>query len=99
MESCILSGSLTPAYFMATKKTPPFHFETAIAELNQLVEKLERGGLPLEESLQDFEKGIALTRQCQKALREAEQKVQILLERNGESMLSLYASPEEESDT
>lgn len=73
-----------------TSKKPPFHFESAIAEINQLVEKLERGDLALEESLQDFEKGIALARQCQKALSEAEQKVQILLEKNGKAELSPY---------
>jgi exodeoxyribonuclease VII small subunit len=78
---------------MAPKKTPSsFHFESALTELNQLVEKLEQGGLPLEESLKAFEKGIALTRQCQKALTEAEQKVQILLEKNGKSTLSPYDS-------
>mgnify|MGYP006058772863 CR=1 FL=1 len=81
---------------MATKKQPLFNFESAIAELNELVEKLERGGLPLEESLKDFEKGVALTRQCQKALREAEQKVQILIEKNGESLLMPYSSEEKQ---
>lgn len=75
---------------MSTKKSPVFHFESALATLNQLVEKLEKGGLPLEESLQDFEKGIALARQCQKALSEAEQKVHILLEKNENSTLSSY---------
>jgi len=75
---------------MATKKPSPFNFESALAELNELVEKLEHGGMPLEESLQYFEKGIALTRQCQKALTEAEQKVQILLEKNGKPTLSPY---------
>lgn len=84
---------------MAIKKQSIFHFESAINELTQLVEKLERGGLPLEQSLQDFEKGIALTHQCQKALREAEQKVQILMEKNGESVLAPYSSnPEPDQD-
>ncbi len=55
-------------------------FERALAELESLVEKLEGGDLTLEESLRCFERGIALTRACQQALREAEQKVQILLE-------------------
>jgi exodeoxyribonuclease VII small subunit len=81
---------------MPTKKSATFNFESALNELNQLVEKLERGGSPLEESLQDFEKGIALTRQCQKALVDAEQKVQILLEKNGETKLSPYSADEKD---
>jgi exodeoxyribonuclease VII small subunit len=70
------------------KKTEEnFHFETSLEELENLVESLEQGDLSLEESLQHFERGIALTRACQKALGEAEQKVKILLEKNGESSL------------
>lgn len=52
--------------------------ETAMKELETLVETLEQGELPLEESLQAFERGVALTRVCQQALDEAEQKVKIL---------------------
>ncbi|MCG5530609.1 exodeoxyribonuclease VII small subunit [Halorhodospira halochloris] len=55
-------------------------FEKSMAELEQLVERMERGELKLEEALRDFERGIQLTRHCQKALSAAEQKVEILLE-------------------
>ena len=48
-------------------------------DLEELVERLERGDLPLEESLAAFERGVMLTRACQTALKEAEQKVEILL--------------------
>lgn len=75
---------------MPAKKSSEFNFETALAELNQLVEKLEQGGLPLEQSLKDFERGIALTRQCQDALKAAEQKVQILLGKSADSALTAY---------
>ncbi len=61
----------------------PLDFERAMAELEQLVEKLEKGDLPLEESLRAFERGVALTRSCQTALRAAEQKVELLLQRPG----------------
>jgi exodeoxyribonuclease VII small subunit len=61
----------------------PLDFERAMAELEQLVDRLEKGDLPLEESLGAFERGIALTRTCQTALREAEQKVELLLQRPG----------------
>ena len=53
-------------------------FEKALAELEQLVETMEKGDLTLEDSLKHFERGVALTRACQKALAEAEQKVRIL---------------------
>lgn len=67
---------------MARKKTPDF--EAALHELEEIVEKMEDGDISLEDSLKYFERGIALTRACQQALTEAEQKVQILLEKNGQ---------------
>jgi exodeoxyribonuclease VII small subunit len=57
-------------------KTPAF--EEALKELESLVETLEQGDQSLEESLKSFERGVTLTRLCQEALKEAEQKVQIL---------------------
>ena len=68
---------------MARKKTTP-DFEQSLADLQILVERLENGELSLEDSLSAFEQGIGLTRDCQAALSQAEQKVLILLERNGE---------------
>lgn len=70
---------------MATRKQAPLDFEQSLAELQQLVERLEGGELSLEESLNAFEQGIRLTRDCQSALGQAEQKVQMLLEREGET--------------
>jgi exodeoxyribonuclease VII small subunit len=54
-------------------------FENALKELEDVVTRLEKGDLSLEASLQHFERGVALTRHCQKALQEAEQKVESLL--------------------
>ncbi|CAL1239214.1 exodeoxyribonuclease VII small subunit [Candidatus Methylocalor cossyra] len=67
-------------------------FEASLAELEQLVERMEQGGLPLEEALELFEHGIRLARTCQRALQEAEQKVQILLmeEEDGEPRLKPF---------
>lgn len=62
----------------------PLDFETAMRDLEEIVERLEHGDLPLEESLKAFERGILLTRNCQTALKEAEQKVEILLKKAGE---------------
>ncbi len=55
--------------------------EKSLAELEKLVEKLESGDLPLEKALKEFERGIKLTRECQAALKDAEQKVEILLQK------------------
>jgi len=57
-------------------------FETSLAELENLVERMEKGELSLEQALGDFQRGIELSRQCQQALQQAEQKVQILLNKS-----------------
>ncbi len=61
-----------------TKPDQPFDFEKNLSTLEQLVEEMEDGELPLESSLQKFEQGIQLIRSCQSALTEAEQRVEIL---------------------
>ena len=60
-------------------------FERALRELESLVERLERGDLPLEEALKTFERGVELTRHCQTSLKAAQQKVEILLKRSGQT--------------
>lgn len=65
-----------------------FDFEASLKELEGLVERMERGDLTLEESLQSFERGIRLTRDCQRALRAAEQKVEVLLGGEGEERVA-----------
>lgn len=59
-------------------------FESSLQTLEQLVGKMEAGDLSLEASLKAFEEGIKLTRECQQALQNAEQKVQVLMQKNGE---------------
>ncbi len=67
------------------KKIPKStRFEDALAELEELVQKLETGEQPLEESLAQFERGVALSRFCQQSLSEAEQKVRQLVD-NGDA--------------
>ena len=58
---------------------------------------MEEGDLSLEDSLKHFERGIALTRACHKALAEAEQKVQILMKNQGKEELADF-EPEQEPD-
>ena len=79
------------------KKQNDLNFEKSLQELETLVEKMESGDLSLEESLKCFERGVALTRNCQKALQEAEQKVQILLEKNDKEELQ-DLDPEDKAD-
>ncbi len=66
---------------MTAKK--PVNLEKALADLESLVDELESGDLPLEKAMKKFEEGIKLTRSCQATLRDAEQKVKILLKSAG----------------
>lgn len=75
---------------MPKKQTPPPSFEEALAELESLVETLERGDLPLEDSLKTFERGVELTRTCQQALKTAEQKVEALVRKTDDSQLEPF---------
>ncbi len=68
---------------MAARKKAALDFEQSLTDLQNLVERLENGELSLEDSLTAFEQGVRLTRDCQAALAQAEQKVQILMERDG----------------
>ena len=66
---------------MSAKKT--INVEKALSDLEELVEELESGDLPLEKAMKKFEEGIKLARGCQAALKDAEQKVEILLQSAG----------------
>ncbi len=66
---------------MSAKKT--VNLEKSLADLEVLVEELESGDLPLEKAMRKFEDGIKLTRACQTALKDAEQKVEILVQSAG----------------
>lgn len=74
-----------------TKKPRAFDFEKSLDELEKLVALMEEGDLTLEDSLKHFERGIALTRSCQQALVEAEQKVRILISNQGKDELEPFA--------
>ena len=80
---------------MSKNKTSdqPLTFESAMAELEQLVEKMEDGELTLDESLKAFERGVVLTRLCQNELKNAELKVQ-QLNSDGELEALEIADPE-----
>ena len=78
---------------MSTKKIT--NLEKALADLEKLVEELETGDLPLEKAMKKFEEGIKLTRSCQAALKDAEQKVQILLKSAGGESLEEFEAEED----
>lgn len=76
---------------MASTKKPQ-DFEQSLAQLEGIVERMEQADLPIEEALKAFEQGINLTRQCQSILDQAEQKVEKLVEQQGQ----LVAEPFDE---
>jgi exodeoxyribonuclease VII small subunit len=76
-------------------KTDVPDFESALKELEGIVSTLEKGELPLDAALKHFERGIALTRQCQTALKQAELKVEQLLEKDGQQTLAPFDTGDE----
>ncbi len=62
---------------------PIGNFETGLAELEKVVKELEAGDLPLERSLELFEKGMMLSEGCRKQLQDAETRVEILIRKDG----------------
>jgi len=72
------------------KSSSSFKLEKALTELEKLVEIMEQGDISLEDSLKHFEQGVELTRQCQKALKQAEQKVQILIDKSENADLQKF---------
>lgn len=66
------------------RKKEELDFEESLKALETLVQKMEQGELSLQQSLEAFEEGVKLTRACQQQLESAEQRVQVLVEKNGE---------------
>ncbi len=59
--------------------TEPINFEKSLSTLEEIVTKLEKGDLPLADSLKEFEQGINLAHKCQEILKQAEQKIELLV--------------------
>ena len=70
---------------MSENENREFNFEARLSELEQLVTRMEEGDLGLEESLQTFEHGVKLVKECQQALEKAEQKVKVLTSAAGDT--------------
>jgi len=69
---------------MSNATASTIDFEKSLAELESLVKQMETGSLTLEESLQAFERGVKLTRQCQSALQQAELRVKKMMDDGGD---------------
>ncbi len=72
------------------RKAAKLDFEHSIKELEAIVQQMENGDITLEDSLKHFERGIELTRNCQQALTDAEQKVEILMQKNGQQQFKPF---------
>jgi len=79
---------------MSSRKS--IDLEKSLSELETIVEELESGDLPLEKAMQKFEQGIKLTRGCQAALKDAEQKVEILMKSAGGENLQPFEDDDED---
>jgi exodeoxyribonuclease VII small subunit len=79
---------------VTTRKAKAIDFEQSLAELEAVVERLEHGELPLEDALRQFERGIELARSCQSALKQAEQKVEILLQKTPDATPETFDADE-----
>jgi len=78
-----------------SKKTKLPSLEVSLTEISQLIDQMEKGNLTLEQSLEHFERGVHLIKHCQGILQEADQKIRILMEKNGSEQLGAYEEPEE----
>jgi exodeoxyribonuclease VII small subunit len=84
---------------MARKDSTHKPFESALTELEQVVDRLESGELSLEESLEAFEKGVGLVKYCNQKLNEVEKKVEILIkDKEGKLQLQSFEEPAEEDE-
>ena len=80
---------------MAKKSNIQPDFESALVELEKIVEKMESGEQSLDEALKSFQRGIELARACQQGLRDAEQRVEKLVSKNGELVAEPLPSEDE----
>jgi exodeoxyribonuclease VII small subunit len=81
---------------MAKKQDKEVSFEETLKQLETIVAQLENGDLPLDEALNEFEKGIKLAKAGQKQLQQAEQRIQILLSENSDAELSEFSNDDNE---
>lgn len=81
---------------MPPKKNEEQKFETALIELEKIVDKLENEDIDLDESIKIYEEGVLLANFCSKKLNEVKTKISILVEKNGVKQLEPFDNSEEE---
>ena len=74
-----------------SKKSAAIDFESALAELEKIVDKMEAGDQSLEDALKAFQRGVELARTCQQGLKDAEQRVEKLIQQNGEVIVESFS--------
>lgn len=77
---------------MPAKNPGLAQFEKKLSELDELVRAMESGEIPLEQAVANFERGVSLSRECEKLLQQAELKVQQLIERDGQEQLEDFSA-------
>ena len=99
MTGCVAGAAAAQARRLrnvAAGKRKAVDFERSLEELEKLVERMEEGELSLEDSLAHYERGIRLGRSCERALDEAEQRIQVLTEKDGQSELTLFEAHDDD---
>jgi len=85
---------------MVRKEQSEKNFETALEDLEQVVEQLESGDLALEDSLAAFEKGVGLAKYCNQKLNDVEKKVELLIkDKDGKLQLKAFGDLAEDEDS
>lgn len=83
---------------MAEQRRKALDFERSLEELERLVERMEDGELSLDDSIASYERGTRLGRLCQQALDEAEQRIQVLAEKDGGAELRPFEADDEDGE-
>jgi exodeoxyribonuclease VII small subunit len=84
---------------MKSQEAPPKNFESSLDALEKIVRELEQGDLPLEKSLELFEQGVRLSRECQERLNQAERRIEILLRDSEGKPAARTFTADEKSDS
>jgi exodeoxyribonuclease VII small subunit len=82
---------------MSDEAQQPPSFEASLEDLERVVRELEKGELPLEKSLELFERGMKLSADCKKQLEDAEMRVEILMKRGAKTIAAPFSVDEESS--
>lgn len=80
------------------EKIKNLSFEEALQRLEEVVEQLENGDIPLEQSIELYQEGVLLARHCDQKLKQVQQKIEILIEKDGKNVLQPFEAGEDNID-